>query len=211
MGCSYSGELKEPPSRWQLGASWAGFDTDLVFEDEYRPHLRQHAMTLSGTRLFDRGWSLRLAAGAALGGELGTTGYLYGVGPGWQAAVQGAKLWRVADGGKPFVSSSLALAAGRSRLVGDLLDDGSLLASDLRLGTAVGWQIGRVWSPYLSAQLFGGPAWLEADGYRTMGTDTHHYRASVGSSFFIGDVLSVFVDAALLGERGLAVGVSFAL
>ena len=75
----------------------------------------------------------------------------------------------------------------------------------------MGWEIAGVWSPYLSLQVFGGPAFIDIDTDRSQATDVHHYRASVGSSFFLGDALSLFVDAAPVGERGLAAGVSYAL
>lgn len=206
MGCQQPGEPEAEPRRWQLGVAWAGFDTDLRFEDGYAPSLRQHATTVSGTRLFDRGWSLRLAAGASLGGSLGTNT----LGPGWQVAVQGAKRWRAADGAKPFVTTSLAAAVG-SAPVAVPSAAGSLLGTDLRLGAAVGWQLGAVWSPYLAVQLFGGPAFLSYLDQRTMGSDLHHYRPSVGSTFFLGDALSLFVDLAPVGESGVAAGVSYAL
>lgn len=183
----------------------------MTLDGDERTALRQHAVTVSGTRLLDRGWSVRAALGSTLGGTLGPD--LESL-PGVQGAVQGAKLWRSASGAAPFVSSSLALAVGWSRLAeldGSSPSTGSLTAADLRLGTAVGWEIGGVWSPYLSAQLFGGPAIIEVDGATTQTTDVHHYRASVGSSFFLGDALSLFVDVAPVGERGVAAGVSYSL
>ncbi len=210
MGCQQPGEPQAEPKRWQVGVSWAGFDTELVsIASAERTALRQHAATVSGTRLLERGWSLRVALGGSLGGSLGPNVDTL---PGVQGAVQGAKLWRGADGARPFVSSSLALAAGWSRLAGTgSTREGSLAAADLRLGTAVGWEIAGVWSPYLSAQVFGGPAIITLDGVSDQTTDLHHYRASVGSSFFLGERLSLFVDLAPLGERGLATGVSYSL
>ena len=212
MGCQQPGEPHEDPSEWQLGASWAAFDTELMdLQGNRGISLRQQAVTVSGTRLLSKGWSLRAAVGAPLAGSLDDVLETL---PGAQAAVQGAKLWRGADGARPFVSSSLTIAVGWSRL-DDLdlesLSSGTLLATDLRLGTAVGWQIAGLWSPYLSLQVFGGPAFITVDGDVTQTTDVHHYRGSVGSSFFIGDALSLFVDVAPLGERGLAAGMSYAL
>jgi len=195
-----------------VGASWAGFDTTLTFpESGERVELRQHAATLSLTRVLERGWSLRVAAGGTLGGSVGP---VLESGPGAQAAVQGAKLWRQADGARPFVSSSLALAAGWTKLDDRDLESfssGSLVAADLRLGTAVGWEVAGFWSPYLSAQLFGGPAFLTVDAAQSQGTDVHKYRLSAGSSLFIGDAITAFVDVAPLGERGIAAGLSYAL
>lgn len=212
MGCQQPGEPLAEPKTWQIGATWSGFDTELMTLDGVeRTPLRQHAVTVSGTRLLARGWSVRAAAGTTLGGSLGSD---IETQPGVQAAVQGAKLWRSAAGGVPFVSSSLAMALGWSRLDDANLygsPDGSLIAADLRLGTAVGWEIAGVWSPYLSLQVFGGPAIFDLDGESMQTTDVHHYRASVGSSFFIGEALSLFVDVAPVGERGLAAGVSYAL
>jgi len=148
--------------------------------------------------------------GVPLAGSLGTELETL---PGVQAAVQGAKLWRRAEGARPFVSSSLALAVGWSRLDDvdlESFSSGSLLATDARLGTAVGWEIAGLWSPYLSLQVFGGPVFIDVDGDVTQATDVHHYRGSLGSSFFIGDALSLFADVAPLGERGVAVGVAYA-
>jgi hypothetical protein len=212
VGCQQPGEPHEEAPTWQLGASWGGFDTTLMTLDgAERTALRQQAVTVSGTRLLEKGWSLRAALGSTLSGSLGPDLETL---PGVQGAVQAGKHWRGADGAKPFVSSSLALAVGWSRLAG--LDGasssaGSLTAADLRLGTAVGWEIGGVWSPYLSAQLFGGPAIIALDGATTLVTDTHHYRLSLGTSFFVGEQLSLFVDLAPLGERGLATGLSYSL
>jgi hypothetical protein len=206
----------DEPARWQLGASWGGFDTDLSFDDGYEPRMRQHALSVSGTRILDKGWSLRLALGPSLGGSLGAsiyTGHDSSIlRPGLHGSFQASKRFRDAAGAAPFVLGSLALAGGATP-VGEPgeFHDAWLFATDLRIGATAGWQVGQVWSPYLSAQLFGGPAFLAVDGFRSMGQDIHHYRLSVGSSFFLGDALSVFVDAAPVGERGLAAGLSYAL
>lgn len=205
MGCQVPSALDEAPPRWQVGASWAGFDTDLAFVDGATARLRQHAVSVSATRLLPSDWSLRLAAGGTLGGDLDDGNTVETLGPGWQAAFQAARRWRTAEGAAPFVSTHLALAAG-----GTPLPDGSLLATDLRLGATAGWQVGSAWSPYLALQVFGGPMWRTTDGVSVQGSDLHHYRPSVGSTFFLPAGFSLFVDGAPVGETGLAGGVAWA-
>jgi hypothetical protein len=195
------------PARWDVGLAWSWFDTELSLTDMGLATMGHHAVSASATRLFTRGWSLRGAAGATLGGSLHSKegdGRQVDLHPGWQAAVQGAKRWRPAEGGAPFVSTSLAIAASRATT-----DTGALFASDLRLGLAVGWLVAGVWSPYLAGQVFGGPVLLTEGSTTLRATDIRHYRASVGSGFFLGEHASLFVDVAPAGELGLAGGATW--
>lgn len=201
MGCQQS---DEQPLRWQIAASGTLFRTTLRFEDGYRPQLQQAGTSLSLTRFLDQGWSLRISGGAMPWGELGE----HDLGLGWQGGLQVAWRWREALGWAPSMDFSLGLAVGSTP--GGQATALRMLATDLRLGAAVGWSIAGVWSPYLALQLFGGPVFLDLDGVQTMGSDVHHYRASVGSSFFIGERLSLFVDFAPLGEQGLSGGLGLA-
>lgn len=223
MGCQQPGEDGVQPRPWQVGLTGTWFDTQLFFDELNDVGLNQTGASLWGSRSLGDGWSLRATAGWI------ATGELVRVSPnppfdtsrstirgGWQLGAQASKRWLAAQGGRPFITSSLGLAVGRSLLEGDERVD-RMLATDLRLGLAVGWEVAGFWSPYVSAQVFGGPVFLvgERSGpqgdYRSMGSDIRHYRASLGSSFFLGDRLSLFVDVAGLGELGLAAGVSYAL
>jgi len=194
VGCQAPAEEAD---RWQAGIAWTGFDTEISFDGEPPVELRQHALSASATRMLAHGWSLRAAAGATLGGALDGQA----LGPGWQVALQGGKLWRAADGPAPFVATTLALAAARSSGAA-----GTLLATDLRLGAAAGWQVGTVWSPYLAVQVYGAPVFLAAGGAVVRGADPHHLRPSIGSAFFLGEHLSAFADLAPVGERGVSGG-----
>jgi hypothetical protein len=66
-------------------------------------------------------------------------------------------------------------------------------------------------SPYVMARGFGGPVKWQLDGRDITGTDQHHYQLGVGSSISLPFHMSALVDASLLGERSLSLGVALAL
>jgi hypothetical protein len=217
VGCQQPGQPEAQPRPWQVGFTGTWFDTQLFFEELEDVWLEQTGAALWGSRDLGDGWSLRASAGWIATGELvrvepdpSSDTVRTAIRGGWQLGAQASKRWLSARGGRPFLVSSLGLAVGHSWLEGDELLD-RMLATDLRLGLAVGWEVGGFWSPYLSAQVFGGPVFLMEEDQRWMGSDLRHYRASLGSSFFVGDRLSLFVDVAGLGELGLAAGAGWTL
>lgn len=64
--------------------------------------------------------------------------------------------------------------------------------------------------PYVLARAFGGPVLWRLDGESLSGGDTHHYQLGAGTSVATGGG-SMTVDLALLGERGLSLGVAVEL
>jgi hypothetical protein len=222
VGCQQPGEPRAEPLRWQVGLTGTWFDTQLFFEELQDVGLQQTGAALWGSRDLGEGWSLRASAGWIATGQLvrvepdpSSDTVRSSIRGGWQLGAQAHKRWLTAQGGRPFLVSSLGLAVGHSQLEGDALVD-RMLATDLRLGAALGWEVAGFWSPYLGAQVFGGPVFLVGErpepqeDFRSLGSDTRHYRVSLGSSFFVGDRLSLFVDVAGLGELGLVAGAGWA-
>jgi len=210
-------------------ASYSQFTTDIRFTDGYEPRLHQKAAAVSLARFLERGWTLRLTAGAIVDGEMDGDGehHEYVI-PGAFAVVQANKRFIDEKGAVPFLMGTFAFSFswGRTRqteppyLQGDpsiyagdptlvparapLVD---IVSLDFRIGAVVGYTFWDVWSPYLAVRAFGGPILWEHDGERTLGTDRYHAQAAIGSSIFLGDSgLALFVDWSPFLERSFSAG-----
>jgi len=152
-------------------------------------------------RRFDQRFSLRLSAGAVLGGDVEGDGR-YDVGHGFLGSLTGAARWFGGGNEKPFLVTTLAAGASHTTTtaLGSERTDG-LTAIDVRGGAQLGITLFRAWSPYLVARAFGGPiAWRGLTG-----SDRHHYALGFGTSANAGRFDLVF-DATLLGERAVSWG-----
>jgi len=106
--------------------------------------------------------------------------------------------------GRPlFLTTSWALAVSVAPTEGPLGERGLYGALDVSGGLGLGGTIANVWSPYLSARVFGGPVWFSAAGGWIPGHDPDHYSVGLGSVLTLPKNLEVGIDAALWGARGL--------
>lgn len=199
-----------------MGAAYGYVRTTLRFtagSATFEPDLFKHAVTITGERRLGDRWTLQLGVGATLAGELRIGGEAYTLDPGPLASV--AASYRVVDETThaPFVIASASLGAsyGLTHVRGATRDPGaSFVATDGRIGAAVGKTIGRTLSPYLAARAFGLPAYWTYRGADAVGTDTHHYQVGAGAVLRLGrvDLAAEFVP---IGERAVVAGVGFAL
>jgi hypothetical protein len=128
------------------------------------------------------------------------------------AAAIGAS-WRVTGPGRPFVilSSLLSFTAATTHGSGAATETVGYEALDLRLGVIVGTTLWDVWSPYVSARVFGGPVFWRYAGEAVTGTDAYHYQVGAGFALALPQHWSLFAEGSPLGERAVAVGISVGL
>ncbi len=170
----------------------------------------KHAATLVGERRLGTRWSVQLAVGAAIAGELSFAGAEYQILPGPFVTVGGS--YRVVDedakGWVPFVLVSASLGAAiswtREENVASPPTE-TMTAFDGRVGVAVGKSIAGVVSPYLVARAFGLPVLWNIDGRNVTGTDANHYQLGLGAAVRIGKA-DLDVEGVPLGEQAIVAG-----
>jgi opacity protein-like surface antigen len=182
----------------------------LRFDNDAEPSISQRMVVAAAGRQFARDWSLRLAAGAILGGTMSVLDQDHDVGTGWLATASASRRWLF--GGRLFASASFTIGVSSTTTT----DPGTgmdidLSAGDARIGALFGVRLWDRFSPYLLGRYFGGPVNWTMGGQDTVGTDQYHYQVGAGASVQLPAGLSALVDASLLGERSLSLGVSYTL
>ena len=178
------------------------------FTGDQRVDITQYAVMATVGRVRPSGWSWRAAVGAVLDGALEHDARSHEVGPGVVGAISAARMWSAKEW---FVTGSVGLSASRTTTgeAGTSAARVPLSAFDGRAGVIAGRTFG-IASPYVLARAFGGPVLWRLDGESISGGDTHHYQLGAGTSIATGGV-SMTLDLALLGERGLSLGVAVEL
>jgi hypothetical protein len=167
------------------------------------------------SRTFSRVWSVRVAAGAILGGTIIHDQRTHDVSPGWLTTVSGSRQWRFGVAELWFASASVTLGMSRAKTqetTGGMEGESvSLGAADFRVGALAGLTLAERYSPYVLVRGFGGPVSWQLDGQDITGTDQHHYQLGAGMTVQLPFAATVLVDASFLGERSLSVGLGLAL
>lgn len=181
----------------------------LRFDDDSEPSITETSLVASGGYRWGDGWSVRLAAGAVLGGSLELGGSTYDVEPGWLVVAGVSRSFTFSE--RWFVSGSVTAgvssASTRADAPGGM--DASLTAGDVRLGVIAGVTLWERLSPYVLARAFAGPVMWTLGGEDITGSDQHHYQLGVGTSVSLPWwSASVVVNGSLLGERALSIGIS---
>ena len=199
--------------RWFVGSAFGITDTRLLFEGDRHYDLQNQSLIAFAGYRMRSGWSVQGSVGALLGGELvgdempGT----FDIGTGVVASVTGARRWSFGDG-LWFVNGSATFALARSHTQETgTADSDPLLATDLRFGVTAGRTFAELVSPYLMARVFGGPVMWTIAGEDVTGSDTSHVQLGGGLNLSLTTAFSVVVDASVLGERSVAVGISMQL
>ncbi len=154
-------------------------------------------------------WTVRVVGGGILTGKWQGVTASAAVRPGWIAGVTAGRTWLAADGWRPFLRTSAALAG-----TGHGLSDGSsLLAFDLRVGGDVGWRLPGGVEVFAVARTFGGPVLWSRPGFaQDSGTDRWHYQLGAGLAWSPTVRLPVmpglFVEGVPLGELGVSAGLA---
>jgi hypothetical protein len=170
----------------------------------------QSAATVFGGYAAPSGWSVRLAAGAILGGQLdgdempGT----FDMGRGFVGSVSGARRWALGEG-RWFVTGSTSITAGSTTTSGAA--DERLTAFDVRIGAIAGRTFADVVSPYVLTRVFGGPVLWTVAGDDVAGSDPTHLQLGAGVSIATAYGLSAVIDVSVVGEQSASVGVSWRL
>jgi hypothetical protein len=203
------GAALDEARRFQLAITGGGFRTDLTFSGD-RQHLEEASAALAFTYR-PSALSFQVSAGAILAGSF--TGALgdYDLNPGFLASASVGYTVVDGEGARPYLAVSgtvsASIAPTRSRTSGDRPD---LTATDLRASVVLGKRLFAVWLPYVGAAVFGGPVWFAPGGQSRTGSDVHHYRLTVGSSFSLPAHLEAFVEVGFLGEQAVLGGLGWA-
>jgi len=157
-------------------------------------------------------WSFQAALGAVLGGSLDGGLGNYRLSPGILASLSVG--YTVLDGRGPSPFLALTFTAGVASMgtsnQADPGDQPGLTALDFRLAAVLGKRFFGFWLPYLGAAVFGGPVYFAPGGQSLVGSDEHHFRLSLGSSFSLPAHLEAFVEVGFLGEQNLVGGLGYA-
>jgi hypothetical protein len=188
-------------------AGW--FDTTIGFGDR-DADLTETSVAMGVSRRFGPDLSVRVAAGAVLGGTLETESREFDVGTGVLASVAVSYRWSLGPKKRWFVSATGAFSASftdtTEKTAGAPTE--SLSAMDLRVGVIAGATIARRFSPYLLARGFGGPVGWTLDGEELTGSDRNKYQVGAGVSVTLPANINLVIDGSALGERSASLGAS---
>jgi hypothetical protein len=196
--------------RFQLAISGGGVWTELSF-DGNRQHLSE-ASTAVAFVYRPSAFSFQVSAGAVLAGSF--TGPLgeYDLRPGFLASASVGYTFLDGNGSRPYLAligtAGVSIVPTRSRT--DPSDRPDLTATDLRASVVLGKRLFDFWLPYVGAAVFGGPVFFAPAGQSRTGSDVHHYRLTVGSSFSLPGHLEAFVEGGFLGEQAVLGGLGWA-
>jgi hypothetical protein len=223
--CDYPRVVASPRPIARVSASYAFTSTTLLFGDGRRADLTRHAVFGAVQIPLSQAGALTLqfGAGGVAGGEL-TRATSHGtardtIGPGFAGFVGIAG--RVIDGrgALPFVQLTATFSATHAITHTEPAtptpaepstrsEAPRFNAFDLRGGAIVGKTFGDVFTPYVTARVFGGPIYWRFAGADVTGTDLYKYQLGGGLSLALFERrLDFFVEGIGLGERGVASGV----
>lgn len=196
----------------RFGVSGSYATTALLLSDGSRVDMQRQAAVASFSFRADRKTILEIGAGALVGGTLGSVSLR----PGGLGSLSAS--WRVVDQrgyGVPF----FMLNGVAAFMVASTSDDKPIAAIDFRFGAMVGTTVGRpqtaTLTPYLAANVFGGPVfWAHTiDATHSgpvTGTDAYHYALGGGLAASISRI-GLFAGGSAIGERSFTFGASVSL
>ena len=194
-----------------VGVGAGGFASTLEFSDATPDaDIQQYSVAASAGYRFSHRLSVRLTAGAILGGELETVDRTFDVGPGFLLSGSVSRRW---DIGRWFLAGTLSAGVSRTTTEEAGVADApsvELIASDARVAALFGTTVADRVSPYVLARGFGGPVFWSIDGEDSTGTDAHHYQLGAGGSVALPANVSAQIDVSFLGERSLSAGAAVA-
>jgi|GEM_PF-945284 len=211
----------------RVSTSYGFTSTTLLFTSDHRAELTRHALfgaveiPLARSRAGSAPASLQVGAGGIAGGELTRGAARDGIGPGGSVFVGIAKRIVEGRGAVPFVQLTGTISAThaltRTRSTSSLAapapaanadTTAAFTAVDFRFGAIAGKTFGGVFTPYVTARVFGGPVLWRIEGDTVVGTDLYKYQVGGGLSLALFERhLDLFAEGIGLGERGVAAGV----
>jgi hypothetical protein len=207
-GCE-GGDEGKGRSAWLAGVSAGALRTRISFDSGPDTYFDEQVVVGSFGRRLGDVVSLRLGAGAIVGGRLVDHGLHYDLSPGWLVSATAAREWLGSSAQGWFVSTAVVIGVSGAHTTNAIDGRASLVAQDNRLSVVAGKTIAGVWSPYFTARAFGGPVFWRRGGQDVVGGDQHHYGIGAGGSFTIRGLVDVVGEATLIGEKTFTLGASF--
>ncbi len=195
---------------FQLSLSGGGLTTDLSFNG-VNQRLDEVSTALAFTYRPSR-WSVQGSLGVVLGGSLDGPLGNYRLQPGVLGSVSVGYTILDGTGALPYLGASLTFGAATAGTYNEANanDRPQFTALDFRLSLVIGKRLFEFWLPYAGVAVFGGPVFFAPVGQSLTGTDVHHFRLSVGSSFTLPAHLEFFVEVGFLGEQNVLLGLGYA-
>jgi hypothetical protein len=197
------------PRSFRVGVDGGGARTTIRFSNGPDADLRQVSTMAQLEWLVRPRVTIFASGGALLGGTVRADGVEYQLRPGWLASAGVAWLALSETARRPFVSASAMVGylAAHTRL--DAVSaEVPWSAGDVRVGVTVGKSLGPA-RPYLVGRAFGGPVNWRVAGQSITGNDSHHYQIGAGVAFSLPAYFDFSIEAAPLGEQGLAAGLGY--
>lgn len=213
-GCSGSvADSNTAKTRWRVAASYGQFWSHLRFDGDIEPTLNQHTVVGTASVIFGRRFDMSLSGGGILGGQLYDSRLLYEIVPGWLVSFQFGVRVLEEKKARPFMRLFVATSFSMSHLkntVGNThKGEEKFVASDVRLGIAVGYTLLENWQVYIAPKIFGGPVFWTHEGETIQGRDRYFFQAGVGSTVVLPAGLSVFVEGSAFGEQMISAGLAW--
>jgi hypothetical protein len=204
------GEGLEEDRPFQLSLSGGGLTTDLTF-DGVTQRLDEVSSAVAFTYRPSR-WSVQASVGVVIGGSLDGQLGNYRLQPGILSSVSVSYAFLDGSGALPFVAASFTFGVATASTYNEAnaADRPQFTALDFRLSAVIGKRLFGFWLPYGGVAVFGGPVYFAPAGQSLTGSDEHHFRLSVGSSFSLPAHLEVFVEVGFFGEQNVLLGLSYA-
>jgi hypothetical protein len=204
------GENLDDARPFQLALSGGGLTTNLDFSGVTQ-RLDEISSAVAFTYRPSR-WSIQASVGMVIGGSLDGQLGNYRLQPGILGSVSVGYTFLDGTGALPFVAASFTagVASASTYNEANASDRPQFTALDFRLSAVIGKRFFDFWLPYAGVAVFGGPVYFAPEGQSLTGTDEHHFRLSVGSSFTLPAHLEAFVEVGFLGEQNLLVGIGYA-
>jgi hypothetical protein len=192
----------------RISSTLSASATDVRFGGNLDAALRRRALSAALEYRVADEWTLSLAGGASLGGDLRVQDVRHALGPGPLASL--AASYRILDGRDRFLPFLLfGIAGSVSTVVTEAdRDPGArarMTALDFRAALTAGKVFLDALAPYLVLRGFGGPIFWKLAGADVTGSDRYHFQLGGGALVTAG-VFDAFVEVVPLGERAATVG-----
>lgn len=204
------GEGLEDARPFQVSLSGGGLRTDLIFNGATQ-RLDEVSSAVAFTYRASR-WSVQASLGVVIGGSLDGQLGNYRLQPGILGSASVGFTVLDGTGSLPYVAASLTVGVASASTYNEANagDRPQFTALDVRLSAVIGKRFFEFWLPYAGIAVFGGPVFFAPEGQSVTGTDEHHFRLSLGSSFSLPAHLDLFVEVGFLGEQNVLIGLGYA-
>jgi hypothetical protein len=195
---------------FEVAVSAGGLTTNLDF-NEATQRLDEVSTAVAFTYR-PSAWAMQASLGVVLGGSLDGPLGNYRFEPGILGSVAVSYTFLDGSAALPYLAATLTagVASVSTYNEADTTQRPQFTALDFRLSAVIGKRLFGFWMPYGGVAVFGGPVFFSPQGQSLVGTDVHHFRLSVGSSFSLPAHLEAFVEVGFLGEQNVVLGVGYA-